>query len=177
MIAIDYTQPERRLRELINEWLKGFFTGTAHTTPTGDRTFPAVDILFNQATLPDSPKPHLHIVWTAPKLPQQSYGIATITIPDATTYTGQCDEASGPWDMQIYVRVKDSGNGNREDHLCTNAADNLNELLRSSETATLAQHGFSKVTVLSGPTPLSVAGWKVRIFSVRGTVSYFLPRG
>ena len=178
MTPIDYTQPARRLREALNEFLKTWFDGAAHSTPTGNRTFPAVDILFNQAALPDSTKPQLHIVWSQPRLRQQSCGIRTISVTgSATTYTGQCDEVTGPWDLQIYVRVKDTGTGNASSHLCTNVADNLTELLQSSEVHELTNAGFTNLTILSGPVPLSAAGWQMCMFTVRGTIVYYVPRG
>ena len=95
----------------------------------------------------------------------------------ATTYTGQCDEVTGPWDLQIYVRVKDTGTGNASSHLCTNVADNLTELLQSSEVHELTNAGFTNLTILSGPVPLSAAGWQMCMFTVRGTIVYYVPRG
>lgn len=177
MIAIDYTAPERRLREALNDFLNTYFTGTPHTTPTGDRTFPDVDVLFNQAKLPDSTKPQIHLVWQAPRLRQQSCGIQTITVPGATTYTGTCDEASGPWDIQVFIRVKDTGVSNAADHLCAGLGSNFEELFRSSEVNSLALAGFGQIVILSGPTPLQSAGWQVRMLTLRGTVTYFIPRG
>ena len=178
---IDYTQPERRLRELLNAWMKQYFTGTAHSTPTGNRTFPAVEILFNQAVLPDNDTPQMHFVWTQPRLRRDAAGIRTITITkdDATTetYTGVCEEVHGPLDMQVMLRIKESGSGNRSDHAVANLADNFQELVRSSERAWLSERGFSKLEILSGPTPLQSAGWRARLFSLRGEVVYLAPVG
>ena len=54
---------ERNAEELLNEVFKTFFTGVAHKTLTGDVTFPLVDLLFNQATLPPpQANPQVHTV-------------------------------------------------------------------------------------------------------------------
>lgn len=177
MTPIDYTQPERRLRELLNEWLKGYFKGTPHSTPTGARTFPDADILFNQAALPDSTKPQIHLVWTAPKLVPRSVGTMTISVPGATTYTGHANEMTGPWDMQVFLRVKDNGDGNRAEHACANFSDNFSELLQSSEVAVLAQYGLTNLHMMSGPVPLQTSGWRVRFYTLRVTPVYYAPKG
>lgn len=177
MTPIDYTQPERRLRELLNEWLKSFFTGAAHSTPTGARTFPEVDILFNQAALPDSTKPQIHLVWSAPTLVPRSVGTMTIAVPGATTYTGHANEITGTWDAQVFLRAKDTGDGNRAEHACANLSDNFSELLRSSEVATLAENGLTNLHIMSGPVPLQTAGWRVRFYTLRGTPVYYAPKG
>ena len=177
MTPIDYTQPERRLRELLNEWLKSYFSGVAHSTPTGNRTFPDVDILFNQAALPDSTKPQIHLVWSAPALVPRSIGTVTITVPDATTYTGPANEMTGPWDAQVFLRVKDNGDGNRAEHACVNLGDNFAELLRSSEVAELAKNGLKNLHIMSGPVPMQSSGLRVRFFTLRGTPVYSAPKG
>src|SRR5581483_3606133 len=59
---------ERGAQELINEYLKRFFTGESHISHLGDVTFPKCDLLFNQAKLPDPPAengkrlPQIHTV-------------------------------------------------------------------------------------------------------------------
>lgn len=63
--AISARAPERRLQTLLDEFYKLYFTGVPHFSPLGDVTFPLVDLLFNQAQLPDpEAKPQLHIVFT-----------------------------------------------------------------------------------------------------------------
>lgn len=52
--AIDAHEPERRAAELLAEWLAGYFDGAAHAISGVERTLPNVQLLFNQAELPDT---------------------------------------------------------------------------------------------------------------------------
>ena len=59
--ALDHLAPEQRAQELLNHWLKSYFTGLPHNAPGGPFTFPEVTLLFNAAVLPKGdPKPVIH---------------------------------------------------------------------------------------------------------------------
>lgn len=53
--------PEQSATEILNAWLKSYFTGTAHASPLGDQTFPICNLLFNQQVIPQGlAKPTIH---------------------------------------------------------------------------------------------------------------------
>ena len=87
--AVTLRAPERRAQELLNEWLKLYFTGTPHLAPSGDATFPLCDLLFNQADLPSPVEnPQLHTVFTDWRATEQwwaasnlSTWVATLAVP------------------------------------------------------------------------------------------------
>jgi len=59
--AIHHLAPERRAQEILDEWLKSYFTGQPHDAPGGPFTFPKATPLFNQAVIPrDNPLPLIH---------------------------------------------------------------------------------------------------------------------
>lgn len=63
--AIHPPAPEKSATLLLSQWIQSYFTGQPHASATGDRTFPAVELLFNQAMLPkDSARPVLHAVFS-----------------------------------------------------------------------------------------------------------------
>lgn len=67
--AIDARNPERHAQELLDEWLKRYFTGTPHTSALGDVTFPLAAILFNQTQLPHpDDKAQIHVVFAPLKM-------------------------------------------------------------------------------------------------------------
>lgn len=67
--AISARNPERNAQELLDEWIKSYFTGNSHKSPMGDVTFPEAVVLFNQTQLPQPDnKVQIHFVFSPPKL-------------------------------------------------------------------------------------------------------------
>lgn len=59
--SLDHLAPERRAQEILDAWLKSYFTGQPHDAPGGPFTFPKALPLFNQAVIPrDGTLPLLH---------------------------------------------------------------------------------------------------------------------
>lgn len=57
--------PERHVQELLYQWTQVYFTGQPHQSKLGDRTFPVVDVFFNQTQIPSpTNKPQLHFMFT-----------------------------------------------------------------------------------------------------------------
>jgi len=78
--------------------------------------------------------------------------------------------------FSFYVRTANQGSGQRGEHLCRKVSENLLELFQSDAPVELARRGIKHPRIISGPTPLSGAGFQVRLIVIGCQLRYFIPR-
>lgn len=159
--SINAAQTETRARELLNEFLKGWFDGDLHLTPMGNERFPLCELTFNQA-LPTQTKPVIHSVFA-----------------DSTHETEWVDggqRVKQRLTMHTFVRVQNQGaTGNKADHECAKIADLLKLLFQTPGLrAPLAQKGILHPKVLRPPVANAFPGWQVRFMVLRMELTYVL---
>lgn len=173
---------ERRAQELINEWLRFYFSGNAFTTPavTGPDlsiTHDNCEILFDHAvpTIP-SAKPILHTL------------LADRRDDDGHFIEGNLKAHLGDWTYNTLIRVApqlpanatgtaDTNALRNAGHTCRRVADQLAWLLRSAHTQDLAFKGICKVRVLNGPRLIQSGSWIMRQIVWSAQVHYLIPHG
>lgn len=160
---LDAEQTEKRLRELLNQFGKFYFTGAPVATAGGARTFPECEMVFN-ANQAGMQKPTIHIAFfdMRPERRWEKEGEVQYTV-----------EAL----LSIWVRVANRGDSfNKNDHLCAAIADALRWLLISPrDRAALAQKGILHVKVERGPIAQPAVGFQVRFLSVSARLRFAVP--
>lgn len=148
---------ERAAEELLNEFFKAHFTGEQ------PQDFPKVDILFNQAVLPEAqPNPQIHCVFLNPTTHERTLS--------ATERIVQTDAM-----LAIYVRVANKGsNRNDADFICRRIADNVKTLFQSSARADLTRRGILKPRLRRGPTPGTATAHQMRLLVVECQFRYVI---
>ena len=158
-------QTERKAQELLNEFLKDFFTGAPHASLLGAVTFPLCDFFFNQATLPaPADKPQIHIVFTDIK--------TTARWKDDTT-----KEVTADCLFTVFFRVANQGAaGNKSEFLCRSVADNFKELFQSDDRYALSRKGIHHARITRGPVALQATGYQARMAVLTCLLKYDVPR-
>lgn len=161
--AISQRRLEAKERELINEFLRKFFTGTPHNDDAGQPvTFPACSIEFNQTDVHSLSNPLIHwniVNRNSNEQPgEDGMNIHTVTLSN------------------VYVQTTSGGTQNAGDHLCGDVADDLRELLDGKETLQLAAKGVQKIRVMRGPVPMNLPGLHTRLLVVKSIFDYEIPR-
>lgn len=161
--AISPRDTEKKERELINEFLKQFFTGAPHNDDAGQPvTFPLCEIAFNQTDIHTLDKPLIHwnfVNRTSTEQPADAgMNIRTDTISN------------------VYAQVAAGGTADEQDHLCATVADNLKELLDSKQALLIAAKGIGHCRVVRGPVPMNLPGLRTRLLIVKARLEYVVPR-
>ena len=157
---------ERRAQELINEWLKFYFSGDPFSTPApqGPDTLvvhEACEILFGSGSPTDpSTRPILHTI------------LADRRDDDGVRVGGGLVAHTGEWTWNTLVRVHPQMPANpaaisdaetsarlAADQVARRVGDQLAWLLRSRHTQDLAFKGVGQVRVLNGPRRLQSGAW------------------
>jgi hypothetical protein len=166
--AVDANQTERRATELLNQWLKSYFDGAAHTV--GDfigQVFPLCEIVFNQAA-PGGGKPLLHVVYASLR-PARDF------VRRATVAGGEDrKQMTVATVLNIFVRVKNAGEAViGAEATCREIADLLKMILEHPEArGALAQKGVHHAKVLAGPAAQPFPGMQVRLLTVAAQLRY-----
>lgn len=172
---------ERRAQEILNEWLKFYFSGDPFNTPDGEgaasKTFEPCALLFGQDD-PGSPieKPILHVL------------LADRRDGEGSRVHGGFMAYDGRWTWNILIRchpqtpaapaaadpTADSAKRTAE-RINRRAADQCRWLLHSSHTQELAIKGIGRIRVDNGPRQIPAGPMIMRqiVFSAR--VSYRVP--
>lgn len=159
--AISARDLETRERELINEFLRRYFGGAAHTDDAGAQvTFEHCAIEFNQVDVRSLDQPLIH--WTFTNVSRQRQ-------PDAGGMLILADVLS-----TVFLQVAAGGKDNEREHLCARLSDQFTELLESKLTLDLAAKGIQRMRLMRGPTPLPMAGVQTRIAIVRTHLEYLV---
>ena len=170
---------ERRVMEVLIEWLDGFFNAAPFTTAgeVGTRTFPDCDVRRDEVapTIPQE-KPIIHIV-----LSERRDG-------DPVRITGGKREPKGTWIFTTDIRptkqmpaagaastLSDSAN-NSGDRACRRVADQLAWLLRSSHTQSLSLKGIRRARVTAGPRLIPAGAYHARLLTFSVEVITTSPR-
>lgn len=159
--AIDSNDTENLERELLNQWLRSFFTGAPHLAADGATmlTYPLCTIAFAQTDVRSLDNPLIH--WDVVTR-------ATTRMPGEDGMVTKTDCLSN-----VYVQVNTQGRMDEADHTCAGVAANLHELLGSAcFTSLLAAKGISRVRPMRGPTPLIIPGLRSRLLVVRHHLEY-----
>lgn len=152
---------ERKEQELINEFLKRYFTGVPHTADDGTQvTFPLCAVEFNQCDVRTLDKPLIH--WTLTNATRHRQ-------PDDGGMKIIADVLS-----TVFIQTAAGGRGNEQDLLCQKVADCFTELLESKATLDLAAKGIARLRLMRGPNPLPMAGLQTRMCVVRTHLEYLV---
>lgn len=170
---------ERRVQEVLLEWLTGFFNATAFTTggEAGTRIFTACEVRFDEVT-PSIPqeKPIMHTVLTDRR------DADTVRITDGMW------ETKGTWifttDIRTNKQMPSAGAGtalpdsanNSGDRACRRVADQLAWLLRSSHTQSLSLKGIRRAKVTSGPRLIPSGAYHARLLTFSVEIITTSPR-
>jgi len=162
LAPITFVEPERKLQEALNGWLKGYFDGQSHTigNETLAEVFPVVELVFNQDDVPEKALPLVH--WLFELQPREEWKTQVDKLVTAR------------FTASVFVRV---GNGvgattGKPEFLCRKVAELLRRVLSCSARYVLAQVGLHHVRVLRGPTPVVVAGYQSRLLVVGGELIF-----
>lgn len=160
--AVSPRNAENKERELINEFLRLFFTGSAHNDDDGHPvTFPLCAVEFNQTDVHTLEIPLIHWNFVTRVSTQQPGENGTNVKTDSVN--------------NVYVQVAGAGNNNASDHLCAEVASHLKELLGSSQKVLLAAKGIQHCRVMRGPTPMNLPGLRTRLLVVKTRIEYEIP--
>lgn len=160
---------ERRAQELLNEWLKFYFSGSAFTSPAANGgtvqvTHEACELLFDHAA-PTTPstKPLLHTL------------LADRRDGDPVSVGGGLAAVQGVWTWNTLARVAPQVPANAAEdsqgavnarrtasQLCRRVGDQFAWLLRSAHTSDLALKGLGNIRVLNGPRLVQSGSWFLR---------------
>lgn len=161
--AISPRDAENKERELINEFLRMFFTGAPHQDDAGSAvTFPLCAIEFNQTDVHTLSTPLIHWNFVTRRCTEQR-GLGGMNIKTDTM-------------SNVYVQVAAGGTGNQSDHTCAEVASHLKELLDSKQTLLIAAKGIGHCRVISGPVPMNLPGLRTRMLVVKARIEYEVPR-
>lgn len=171
---------ERRAQELINEWLRFYFSGNSFNSPAAagpdiSITHQSCEILFDHAvpTIPAA-KPILHTI------------LADRRDDDGHFISGGLKAHLGDWTYNTLIRVAPqlpaAAAGTADTNALRNAnqtarrvADQLSWLLRSAHSQDLAFKGICKLRVLNGPNLIQSGSWIVRQIVWSAQVHYLIP--
>jgi hypothetical protein len=164
---VSASETEKKLTELLNEFLKRYFNGQPHVSPLTNQnvTFPLCDLFFNQAQLPSpADKPQIHVAYTDVR-PEERWLTA-----EKKLVTTKCT-------LSIFVRAANQGAvGNTADFLCRKTADQVKEIFQTQDRSALAQKNIRHPKVLRGPYAVGTIGFQVRLLIVTCELQYTLPR-
>jgi hypothetical protein len=168
-------ETERGAQEILNEFYKAFFNGTAHASQIAPTpvTFQVCDLFFNQTQLPKpGTRPQIHTVFTDVRriAGLLRRGDEQWFDPTHKLVTAECD-------LSIFVRTANQGaQDNKTDFLCRKTADQVKEIFESQDRYALAQKGIRHPRVLRGPIPVGTVGFQVRLLIAHCQLQYKIPR-
>jgi len=153
---------ERRIQELVNAWLRNYFSGALFMTRSGDggtvsKVFTECGILFHQAPMP-SPQ-------TMPILHLSIVDVRSDRCDLRAGYHGTMNEVTWNTLIRVATQPDSAPGGTQREHpefLCREVADSLRWLLASTEREALSQHGINHVRLVRGPTVVPAGGMFVR---------------
>lgn len=160
---------EKGMQEILNLFLKSYFDGESHAVNPADESlasveFPACDIKFNMASIPDAQtRPLIHVVFQDTRRGDEQWWRDEIRMIERSTV------------LVHYVRVAHQGQGEelkRAEYESRTVADRLRLLYSQMTMGHLSGKGIHHVRVERGPTPLAVAGYAVRMLTVTATLRY-----
>ena len=171
---------ERRAQELLHEWLKFYFSGTAFTTPTaggGAATtmhFESCEILWDHATPPlPAAKPVLHTV------------LADRRDGDPIRVGPNVWKIKGEWTWNTFVRThpqlpaSDAAADPAHDaarftafRVARRVGDQFAWLLRGPHTQELAFKGIKNLRLTNGPRPIQSGAWFLRQIIFTANVTF-----
>jgi hypothetical protein len=159
---------ERRAQELVNEWLRHYFSGQSFTTKGSDggdisMSLTLCEILFG-TSVPSNPasKPILHTI-----LADRRDGDGEHVGNDRVAFIGQFT-----WNTLVRVPAQSPASPSatasetapalRESYqVARRVGDQFAWLVRSIHAQDLAFKGFSNIRVLSGPRPVQSGAWSL----------------
>lgn len=158
--AISQQETERKLVEVLNEWLKLWFSNTPRTLAgVANVTLPVVDTFFGQQNVPQpSGKSQIHATWDIRNDPAEFNGDDKLLRSDLT--------------LTLNVRTAQQGvPEGRADAENRRVADGLKQVFES-ETKDLALKGLRHLEVARGPVVLPSPLCKTRLLIVTGKLVY-----
>lgn len=159
---------EKGLQKLLDEFWTLYFTGSPHASLLGPVTFPVVDLFYNQATIepPGAGRAQIHTVFTDFR-PRESWWDKSVKLVQTKASL-----------LTIFVRTINAGEtDNSAEFLCRDVADNVKEILQDGDARLLLESkGLRNCHLKSGPTPLPLSGFQLRVLLLSSDLRYFIPR-
>ena len=157
--ALEPTEPERRLQEVLNEFYGKYFNGRPTVTPDGSISFVDCNLGFNAAAL-DFSKPVIHTIFGDLR-------------PVRTWETDGKRHYMVAATLTIYARVQNKGDADSDELTVRRIGDQVRYLFEApSLRAGLSQKGIARAKVVRGPVPQPVTGYQVRLLMVDCTLRY-----
>lgn len=180
--GVDPTEPEeveRRAQEILNEWLKFYFSGEPFRSPSRGRpdrmvTLEKLEILFDHATSKSPGEvPIMHTVVADRR--------------EEKVRVGGRVRMEGKWTWNTFIRASpqlpagaDAQDPKFDSARATafrsvrRAGDQYVAMLRGSHSQDLALKGLCHLRVLSGPRAVPAAAWIMRQITFETEVGYFI---
>lgn len=178
--SADATEIERRVEELINEWLKFYFSGTPFSTPaaTGQpdatKTFTLCEIHVGKSS-PSNPAPK-PIIHTA---------IVDRREDEGRQIHGGMKVVSGDWNMSTFIKVAPQAPVESSVSYAGKASASITAaqaarrissqfawLIQSAHAQDIAVKGVCNPRILSGPRPVQTGAWEVYQITWAAKVHY-----